>query len=77
MVETGTGPQREDLRVLHQAWPWLAYAVGLLLIEVGYQDAGAYVFMLGMLRHWKFWLLFFTACALVSAWSNHKRSSKC
>jgi hypothetical protein len=75
MVESATAPQREDLRALHQAWPWLAYALGLLL--VGYQDAGAYVFILGMLRHWKFWLLFFAARALVSAWSSHKRSSKC
>ena len=77
MVETATAAHREDLRVLHQAWPWLAYAVGLLLVEVGYQDAGAYVFALGMLRHWKFWLFFFAACALVSALSKHKRSPRC
>ena len=77
MVETATARQQEDLRALQQAWPCLAYAVGLLLVEVGYQDAGAYVFMLGMLRHWKFWFLFFVACAIGSALSSRKRSSKC
>ncbi|MGZ9157635.1 MAG: hypothetical protein ACXW39_03010 [Nitrospira sp.] len=51
MVETGTALQREDLRVLHRAWPWLAYAMGLLLIEMGYQDAGTYVFALIMPHH--------------------------
>ena len=72
MVEAATAPQREDLRALLQAWPWLAYALGLLLVEVGHDDAGAYVFMLGMLRHWKAWLLFFATFALGWAWASRK-----
>lgn len=72
MTATDAALRQEALRSFERAWPWLAYAVGLLLVEVGYQDAGAYVFMLGMLRHWKAWLLFFVTFALGWAWASRK-----
>ena len=57
----------------HRLWPWLAYA---LLREAGYDEAGAMVFMLGMLGHWRFWLLMI-GCFAIGWWWGGRRNRSC
>ena len=57
----------------NRLWPWLAYAVGLLLREAGYEETGVMVFMLGMLGHWKFWLLMIGCVAIGYWWGGRHR----
>lgn len=61
----------------HRVWPWLAYAVGWLLLSAGSLELGSLVFLLGMLRHWKFWLLAIGCFALGYWWGSRRHRRAC
>ncbi len=61
----------------HRIWPWLAYAVGWLLLSTGCSEAGSLVFLLGMLRHWKFWLLVIGSFAIGFWWGSRRHRRAC
>jgi hypothetical protein len=75
MPATEAPGRSEASQNFHRLWPWLAYAVGLLLREAGYGDAGAVVFMLGMLGHRRFWLLM-VGCAAIGYWLGGRRRER-